>query len=239
MQHMELNGFDHFLFFVICIVLPGMSLLSARSEVAGIKPLLPAKKHIYFSNGLMLWIGALLVLTNWNISDKGWTLLGIQYPYIDNVVNGMIGVLVFIYAVDTIYNIINADKKEEESGVMEQILPENWGEYLPFIFLAVSAGICEEVVYRGFLVNYFLQITSSTGYAYFLSLILPSIFFAVGHIYQGWVNVVKIFSLSLLFCGIFLFSKSLLLVIVIHVLVDLISGAIVVILNRRKKQLKS
>ena len=76
---MELNGFDHFIFFIICILLPGMSILSARAtEIPGIEPVLPEKKHIYFSNGLLLWIGAMLVLTNWNLTDKSWEILGVH-----------------------------------------------------------------------------------------------------------------------------------------------------------------
>lgn len=233
---MDLNGFDHFLFFIICILLPGLSLMSANAPELDFKPELPAKKHIYFSNGLMMWIGALLVVTNWNLSDRSWELLGIQMPVISSTVLILCGLLFLIYSVDSIYNILRQDKEESDDpkAVLEQILPENWKEYSQFVFLAISAGVCEEFIYRGFLVNYFLEYTKVYTYGPYLAILIPAVIFAISHIYQGWFSVVKIFSLALLFCGIFLFSKSLLLVILIHVFVDMMSGALVVIMTKRK-----
>ncbi len=231
---MDFNGFDHLIFFITCILLPVLSILSAKAPEIDIEPSLPEKKHIYFSNGLMLWIGALLIITNWNLADRSWALLGIQMPIVNNTVLIMCLLLLVIYAADSIYNIINQNKIQDESkGMLEEVLPENWGEYSQFLFLAVSAGVCEEFIYRGFLVNYFLELTKSYAYGPYLSIFIPAAIFAVSHIYQGWFSVVKIFSLALLFCGIFLFSQSLLLVIVIHVLVDVISGALMVVMAKR------
>lgn len=226
---MDINGFDHFMFIIICIVLPGLSLMSAKApDVPELEPVLPAKKHIYFSNGLMLWIGALLVVTNWNVTDRSWDLLGIRMPFITDVVIYSCVALVLIYLVDSIYSVLKEKHKEDNTPLMDQILPTNWTEYASFTFLAVSAGICEEIVFRGFLVNYFLEITKEFTLGPYLSIFIPAVVFSVSHLYQGWLNVIKIFTLALLFCAIFLLSNSLLLVVVIHVAVDLISGALVV-----------
>lgn len=226
---MDLNGFDHFIFFVVCILLPGLSIMSAKtSDIPDFEPALPAKKHIYFSNGLMLWIGALLVLTNWNLSQKSWDMLGVQMPIMTDKVVMMCAALVIIYLIDSIYSIIKDKDKKDTTQMMEQILPSNWREYASFTFLAISAGICEEIVFRGFLVNYFLEITKGSNFGPYLAILVPAIVFSISHLYQGWLNVVKIFTLALLFCAIFLLSKSLLLVIIIHIAVDLISGALVV-----------
>jgi membrane protease YdiL (CAAX protease family) len=232
---MELNGFDHFIFFVICILLPGMSLLSAKvGDVPNIEPDLPPKKHIYFSNGLLLWIGALLVLTNWNLTQKSWELLGVRMPINSSIVVYLCLALIIIYAADSIYTVIKGKEESGTTTVMDQILPVNWGEYAQFTFLAISAGICEEIVFRGFLVNYFLEITKTHSFGPYLAILIPAIVFSISHLYQGWFNVIKIFSLALLFCAIFLFSQSLLLVIIIHVAVDLISGALVVLLAQKE-----
>lgn len=234
---MELNGFDHLMFFIVGILIPGLSLLSSRSTAeVEIEPILPEKKHIYFSNGLLLWIGALLVVTNWNLTDRSWELLGIRFPLLNTFTWVMCGLLLGIYFFDSLFGIIKA--KREDSGAddhMEKILPSNWREYLSFIFLAVSAGICEEFIFRGFLVNYFFELTKSSSFAAYLAILIPAVIFSVSHIYQGWLNVVKIFSLALLFGGIFLFSQSLVLVIIIHVFVDLMSGAIVVVMAPKHK----
>ena len=236
-MEMDFNWFDHLIFFVVCVFLPGMALMSANGPEIDIRPNLPEKKHIYFSNGLMLWIGALLVITNWNWVGRSWELLGVNWPTISTTVIIMCSLLLVIYAFDSFWNVLNYDKQhkeEEASAMLEQVLPESWKEYGQFIFLAISAGVCEEIVYRGFLVNYFLEITRSFTFGPYLAIIIPSIIFSVSHLYQGWLNVVKIFSLSILFCGIFLFSHSLLLVVAIHVFVDLASGALVTYMSSRK-----
>jgi uncharacterized protein len=50
--------------------------------------------------------------------------------------------------------------------------------------------------------------------------------FAVSHLYQGIWAVIKILIVAILFGIIFWYSKSLLLVVVLHVLVDLVSGLV-------------
>ncbi|MBL0101804.1 MAG: CPBP family intramembrane metalloprotease [Saprospiraceae bacterium] len=59
-------------------------------------------------------------------------------------------------------------------------------------------------------------------------------FFSISHIYQGWAAVLKIIILSITLGFIFLYSGSLLYVILIHILIDLISGWISVIESRRQ-----
>ncbi len=240
--YMEVNGFDHFVFFVICVIMPIMSLMSKPpSSSTDIEmPRLPAKKHIYFSNGLMLWVGALMILTLWNLNGRSWELLGFKYPIINDVVLLLSGLLLLIYVGDSIYNVFyNAEGEEEEdahTAMMKEILPQKWREYIPFTFLAFSAGICEEIIFRGFLVNYLLEQTKMYTWGPFIAILIPAVAFAVSHLYQGWFNVVKIFSLSILFCGIFLLSQSLLLVMLLHVFVDLASGALVVMVAKSDKK---
>jgi membrane protease YdiL (CAAX protease family) len=58
----------------------------------------------------------------------------------------------------------------------------------------------------------------------FLAAIVPALLFALAHFYQGYRAMVKIFILSLFFALVFLFSKSLLIVMAVHVLIDLAGG---------------
>jgi membrane protease YdiL (CAAX protease family) len=61
-------------------------------------------------------------------------------------------------------------------------------------------------------------------YQTFLSILLPAFVFSVAHFYQGVKAVVKIFILAIIFGYIFIYSGSLLIVMILHLLVDAIGG---------------
>lgn len=85
--------------------------------------------------------------------------------------------------------------------------------------VAISAGITEEIVYRGylfFIINYYFPIFPSL-----IVLLISSIIFGIGHIYQG-KELLKPTVLGLLFGFYYLSIRSLVPIIIIHVLQDLI-----------------
>jgi CAAX protease family protein len=59
------------------------------------------------------------------------------------------------------------------------ILPMGWHEMLGWIALSVSAGICEEAIFRGYLQRQFMAATQNVDAA----LVLTSIFFGLMHLY--------------------------------------------------------
>ncbi|HOY11555.1 MAG TPA: CPBP family intramembrane metalloprotease [Saprospiraceae bacterium] len=238
---MKLFWLDHILFIVVGILIPILSLLSSSKNMAiegeEVKMDLPPKKHLYYSNGLMLWIGAVLVITSWNITTKPWADLGINWPVFSTLSIYLILALLAIYLIDTAVSTYQYQKgKKIDDEEMLNIMPQNWTEYSHFIFLAVSAGVCEEIVFRGFLINYMREVLPSSPYNLIMSIIIPGMIFSISHFYQGFLNVFKIFSLSILFGAIFVLTKSLLIVAILHAMVDLISGAVFVILEKRKGQ---
>jgi membrane protease YdiL (CAAX protease family) len=222
--------------FFICIVLPTMSILSGKLSDEAIS-FLPPKKHLFYSNGLMLIIGGLLVLSSWNIGEKDWSILGINLPVINDSVMFYSGILILAYLIDTGYSFYKSVNSNEEIEDISAIIPLNWTEYKHFIFLALAAGICEEIVFRGFLINYLMQVFSFLPYIEWVAVLLPAIIFSISHAYQGYWAVLKIFGLALLFGLIYVHSKSLLLVIIIHVCIDLFSGLMAIIVRNSKAKL--
>ena len=84
---------------------------------------------------------------------------------------------------------------EAKAAGIEALLPRSLIEVILWIVLCTSAGICEEVVYRGYLQKQFLALTGSVAVA----IILQGIVFGVSHGYQGWKNVMVISVLGILF----------------------------------------
>lgn len=75
------------------------------------------------------------------------------------------------------------------------MLPRHGVETVLWMLLAISAGICEETVFRGYLQQ---QITAWTGYTS-AGIVVQAIIFAIGHAYQGWKSVVLIGAWGLVF----------------------------------------
>jgi uncharacterized protein len=192
---------------------------------------LPPKKHLYYTNALTLVIAAALILTSWNVCRKPWELLGVSWISWDNVVAYSTIAIILFYIFDVVHSWRTQDISDES---ISQIIPQNWTEYGHYISLAVAAGVCEEIIYRGFLVPYLDQHLSVFSYSYVLAIVIPAISFGVSHLYQGWVAVTKILVVAILFGVIFYYSQSLIIVVLLHVGIDLVSGAMGLVKTEKK-----
>jgi membrane protease YdiL (CAAX protease family) len=99
------------------------------------------------------------------------------------------------------------------------ILPKTAEERRWFVLVAITAGMCEEILYRGFLIHYFRELPVSIGLIG--ALILSSCVFGFAHLYQGVVGIVQTTILGAIFGLIFIVTGSLLLPMVLHALIDL------------------
>ena len=134
-----------------------------------------------------------------------------------------IGIFIFYFA-DLVVGFLNSKYIKSRLDDLHYIIPLNWNEFISYIFLAVSAGICEEVIFRGFLITYLSHYFSGMPYGQILAILIPALVFSVSHLYQGWWAVLKIMILAMLFGFIFVLSESLIAVIIIHILIDIFSG---------------
>lgn len=134
-------------------------------------------------------------------------------------------ILVGAYLADILYSIFSPEelrKTQEQWESSVPFLPEEYRELPAYTFMCVAAGVCEEIMFRGFMVTYFID-PLHTGFPW-MAAVFPAILFSLAHFYQGYKAMAKIFLLSMLFALIFIFSKSLLIVVVIHFLIDLVGG---------------
>ena len=85
------------------------------------------------------------------------------------------------------------------------LLPQGILERLVWIPLAFSAGICEELAFRGYLQKQFHAMTGSVG----LAVLIQAIIFGVGHLYEGVGPVLRIMLFGVLFGLLAVWRKSL------------------------------
>jgi membrane protease YdiL (CAAX protease family) len=138
-----------------------------------------------------------------------------------------IAVLLAIFAVMVYFNIrqirqMNLEKLEAELGPLKMFLPSNKPEFIAFILIAFTAGICEELLYHGWLQNLLVY---GTGHVW-LGLIIGAVIFGFGHAYQGKIGIVQTGIYGLIFGGVFIFTKGLVAGQVLHVIIDSVNGII-------------
>ena len=98
------------------------------------------------------------------------------------------------------------------------LLPSTAEERRWWWLVCITAGICEEVVYRGFLLHYFhVPLHLNLTWA----LVVASVIFGIGHLYQGIAGAVQTVVIGFVLGILFLLTGNLLLPIVVHAVMDL------------------
>jgi membrane protease YdiL (CAAX protease family) len=98
------------------------------------------------------------------------------------------------------------------------MLPRTARERRYALAMAITAGVCEEVLYRGFFIAAGVGLL---GLPVWGAAIVSLAVFVVAHIYQGWLGVIGVTGLAVALTSLYVLSGSLLLPIVLHVLVDI------------------
>lgn len=99
------------------------------------------------------------------------------------------------------------------------LLPSTREERWLFAAVAVTAGICEELLFRGFLLFYLQDLFLGLSLA--AAVIVSSIVFGMAHLYQGAKGVLGTGVFGLGMALLYVWSGSLLLPIILHALLDL------------------
>jgi membrane protease YdiL (CAAX protease family) len=103
------------------------------------------------------------------------------------------------------------------------ILPHNSAELVPYVFICIVAGTCEELVYRGVMTELAQRLIGME----IVTIIAISISFAGGHAMQGLRSTIGVFGIALWFHALVLLSQSLIPVMVVHFAYDLTAGMLI------------
>jgi membrane protease YdiL (CAAX protease family) len=110
-------------------------------------------------------------------------------------------------------------KQIESQPNVRMILPATVREARVFRGVAVTAGICEEVLSRGFLLWYLQSLGLGRG-----AVVVAIVAFGLAHAYQGIRGIVWTGVIGSVFLGLYLLTGSLVAPIVVHATVDLANG---------------
>ena len=102
---------------------------------------------------------------------------------------------------------------------LEPLLPHDRQEVSWWRALSVTAGICEEVIYRGFLIAVLAAAMSTWA-----AVLLAAFIFGLGHAYQGPKGILKTGLVGLVLGWFFVLTGSLWAPMLVHVVMDLAAG---------------
>lgn len=115
----------------------------------------------------------------------------------------------------------------EQAGDVAALGPQTAVENRLFSLVSVTAGVCEEIVYRGVLLGVLALVTGIWP-----AVVLSSLIFGLGHAYQGPAGIVKTSLIGLVMALLTVFTGSIFVPIVLHVVIDLTSGRMLAEANR-------
>jgi membrane protease YdiL (CAAX protease family) len=99
------------------------------------------------------------------------------------------------------------------------LLPNTAVERFAFVPFALTAGICEEALYRGFMIRFLHE--GPLALPIVGALAASTLAFGLGHLYQGWKGVLRTSIAGLGLGLMFLLSGNLILAMIVHALVDM------------------
>ncbi len=222
---------DFVLLGVIIIGLPLEALInlkSARAELASGKPGVRVKH--YTQTILLLWGISLPIIVLWASSGRAWAELGFDLNMSDWAFSGW--VLAALIAAFFALQFAQVTRSESvrtqirdhmsKNTIMANFMPHTDEERRVFNLMGVSAGIAEEIVFRGYLIwafSLFMPIWSAA--------VLALAVFTILHSYQGWSQLPGVLAIGTLVTLVFLLSGSIWPAIAVHIFVDVINNGTV------------
>jgi membrane protease YdiL (CAAX protease family) len=158
-----------------------------------------------------------------SLNEIGFRKISFNHGFWFTLVVLILNGLLIIYSLYNLIASLTSAKFREEAiktadfGTIS-VLPRSKKEKRLFTFVAFSAGVCEEIIFRGFLVFLFLAIF--TGIPIYLVIVITGVIFGIGHLYQGLQGVVTTAVVGTLYMCLFLVTDSLILPIILHFFLD-------------------
>jgi membrane protease YdiL (CAAX protease family) len=145
----------------------------------------------------------------WASAGDVWRDIGIAF-----------GVWAVLIVIEGVSSVIFRSHGATGTKVVEQLIPHAAMELPIWTALAISAGFCEEFIFRGYLQEQCKRLTGSAAAA----VVIQAVFFGMGHGYQGWRLMITIFFLGLTFGIVAAWRKSLAPTMIAHGWTDFASG---------------
>lgn len=180
--------------------------------------------RLYISTILFQW--ALAAIVGWRALARGltWHELGLTRGFTPSIVLITVvgAALIAIAHWMNLRRMANSDHPAIESlrALGSRLFPRQPTEFVLYALLAFTAGICEEFIFRGFMIAALFRAGLST----LPVVVISSAMFGVAHLYQGKGGGMGTALLGMFFAGARIAYGSLLPVVLWHAVLDIIAG---------------
>ncbi len=217
---------DHSLVFIIAIVYPIAGLFGFRRLLRRIAAGESVNRSQLYRNTIIgHWTLLLVCMAMWAVAARPWSALGLglqlDLRFGFGVALTILGIVVLLMQVHQ----VKSATQEQISGIRKRfgklslIIPHNDNELVRFYGLSITAGIVEEILWRGFLIWYLDQFMPLWGAA-----LVSTIGFGLAHAYQGLAHLPQITIVGAAFAGLYLLTGSIWLPVILHAAVDILQG---------------
>ena len=172
---------------------------------------------VFQSTGIILLTMCGLVIASMLINSTPMSTIGLFFVFNVWYVLALIVVCFAAYFIITKINLSDERLEKLKVGYKDvlYLMPENENQYNASVAVSVIAGVCEEIIFRGFL--YWQLQQYMPVYAAF---ILTNVIFGLGHAGTKLKNAIMTFVLGILFSSTYVLTDSLWLAIALHIIVD-------------------
>jgi uncharacterized protein len=226
---MTYGTLDHVLVTLLALLVPPLSAWSYRRVAAR---LAAGEAGVRVSSyretiGSLLGAGA-IVLALWSLSGRplerlmslerlptGWWT-GVAWSLV------LLACVLLVAQVTAVWeNEAGLSNARKQMGTMADLLPRTPAELKLFLAVSLVAGLCEEIVYRGYLLAYFDSLVGAAG-----AVLASTLMFGLGHAYQGAAGIVQTGIVGLLLAGAYVGTGNLIAPVLLHVVIDATSGLV-------------
>jgi membrane protease YdiL (CAAX protease family) len=220
----HLTRADTILLIALVVLAPAYSYYAGRRIAAGT---MPNRTLAYARTMLSWWLIVLAMAMIWVRFQRPAAALGLTVPHDERSLAGTILCVLALAYVNGQWRVVRAMPPERLAAVRRSfgrtiaVLPHTPAEYRLFLAVSITAGICEELLFRG----YFFAMTSPWltlgGAALFSAFV-----FGLGHAYQGVRGVIKTTIAGLVLGAVYVGTGSLVWSMVLHALIDVQGGTV-------------
>ncbi len=219
---------DHVLLVTIALVWPVAEWRwyyprSQRAIAAGIPG---ARVRLYLNCVAPQWLFTACIISLWAFRARPWALLmlGPSTPLRLGIGLASAALTVVLLPLQrrTLFARSNWPELVRSTlGYAEPLVPRTTGEYRGMIVVALTAGVCEEFLFRGFVTWYFLAFWPGSRMSLVLAVIISAILFGFAHVYFGVQHVRVSAVVGVVFSVVVLAAGSLLPAMILHATMDL------------------
>lgn len=202
------------------LVLIALALLAYQGAVRMHDMALTRSRIVLYRNTILFeWLTLALALTGvWWHGSSVLTVLGRRWSSMREILRDLGIALLFLVVTIAITSMLGGHGADDTA--VRRILPQGVSEMWVWAALSLSAGICEEALFRGYLQRQFIAMTSNVP----AGIVLSAIAFGTAHLYQGFPRALQIGLLGVMGGILAYWCKSVRPGMIAHTLQDTLGG---------------